>query len=268
LYRAQQAGSGVVKGNEKDRKTRSRARRSAMFSALREVGVVLHYDAKMAELYRLCKEHQIAIPKDAPGTGPVTPRPVTGHGNVTPGDGLGTGKPEPKPEPDLRKETSSPKEPGDGGMGDAAAPGQVPRAESADVPNSPGAWAVLFWHEFGVEVSPTDIHARKKFWPIATAWVQAGVSVGQMRAAVDRARTEATETIAYLPAYVDRVLASSCSAVVHESRAESAARARMQEAAPLAASRGPAPLHPPAGGEGYAYFEQAAARVPALEEVQ
>lgn len=152
------------------------------------------------------------------------------------------------------KETSSPKTDGD------ATPVQ-PAADT--VPKSAGDWAIRFGQEFGVEVDPLDARDRKKFWPIATAWVAAGVTLGQMRAAVQRARDEATEGIAYLPAYVDRVLASM-SAPPAESRAESAARVRMQQAAPLAAARAPAGAAPAPMGDGYQFFKDQAAVVPAL----
>ena len=114
-YRAQQAGQGVVKGNEKDRKARSRARRSAMFSALREAGVVLPYNTSMAELYRQCRTHGLPLPKDDAGT----PHAVTGDGTepgqVTPRHALGTGKPEPEPKPLI------PPNPPAGGAGDSGA---------------------------------------------------------------------------------------------------------------------------------------------------
>lgn len=77
---------------------------------------------------------------------------------------------------------------------------------AADVPASEADWAMTFG-EFGVQVDHTSVHDRKKFWPLANGWCRSGVSVGQMRGAVDRARREAREPIAYLPAYVDRVLA-------------------------------------------------------------
>lgn len=256
-YRAQQAGNGVVKSNEKDRKARSRSRRSAMFSALRGVGVVLPYDTKMAELYRLCKAHQLHISEDAPVTEHAVTGDVTGHGQVTDSHALGTGKPKPKPKPIL-KETSSPKDDGD------ATPVQ-PAADT--VPKSAGDWAIRFGQEFGVEVDPLDARDRKKFWPIAAAWVSAGVTLGQMRAAVQRARDEATEGIAYLPAYVDRVLASMSAPPV-ESRAEAAARSRMAEAAPLAAARGPSTAPPVAMGDGYQFFKDQAAGVRALPPVE
>lgn len=53
-----------------------------------------------------------------------------------------------------------------------------------------------------------SVHDRAKFWPLAAGWIAAGVSVGQMRRACAKARAEATEPIAYLPAYADRVLSS------------------------------------------------------------
>lgn len=87
------------------------------------------------------------------------------------------------------------------------------------VPASEGEWAVAF-AEFGVQVDHTSIHDRKKFWPLANGWCASGVSVGQMRRAVARARSEAKEAIAYLPAYVDRVLAGASVPKVGRSEAD------------------------------------------------
>ena len=153
------------------------------------------------------------------------------------------------------KETSSPK-------ADDDAPPVQPPVQRADneVPKSEGEWAMLFGSEFGVEVDHTDLRDRKKFWPLAKGWVQAGVSLGQMRDAVAKARAESTEGIVYLPAYVDRVLASM-SAPPAESRAEAAARARMQQAAPLAAAQAPAHGAPVAMADGYQFFKDQAALV-------
>ncbi|MBD9395151.1 YdaU family protein [Acidovorax sp. ACV01] len=153
------------------------------------------------------------------------------------------------------KETSSPKADDDA---------TVVQPSADTVPKSEGEWAMLFGPEFGVEVDHTDLQDRKKFWPKAKAWVSAGVSLGQMRDAVAKARVEATEGIAYLPAYVDRVLASM-SAPPAESRAEAAARARMAEAAPLAAARAPAhAAAPTAMADGYQFFQDQAAGARAL----
>ena len=55
---------------------------------------------------------------------------------------------------------------------------------------------------------PASLQHRQKFVPLAKGWIDAGISVGQMRDAVAKARSEAKEGIAYLPSYVDRVLAS------------------------------------------------------------
>ena len=157
------------------------------------------------------------------------------------------------------KETSSPKDDGDARV--VSSPELVPGSEPQ--------WAQVFSEEFGVEVDGYSRHDRKKFWPLARGWVGAGVSVGQMRDAVQRARDEATECIAYLPGYVDRVLASM-SAPPPESRTEAAARARMQEAAPLAAARQPvgAPKHSSEAVpalDGFAYFARQVKTFPSLE---
>lgn len=81
-------------------------------------------------------------------------------------------------------------------------------ADDAVVPASHGEWMRVFDEAFGVEVDPASLQHRQKFVPLAKGWIDAGVSVGQMRDAVAKARSEAKEGIAYLPSYVDRVLAS------------------------------------------------------------
>lgn len=159
-----------------------------------------------------------------------------------------------------RKETSSPKDGGD-------ATGVQPERLADDaVPSSEAAWSVVFGQEFGVEVGPTDLQSRKKFWPLAAGWVAAGLSVGQMRAAVAKARLEAKEGIAYLPAYVDRVLATMQQpAAAAESVVERAARERMSDLAPLAAAQAPVAKPAPVV-DGYAFFAAQAA-APALIEM-
>ena len=79
----------------------------------------------------------------------------------------------------------------------------------AYVPANPAEWATFFGAEYGIEVSVSSQHDRRKFVPLATSWVNADITLGRMRHAIERAYAEATEPIAYLPAYVDRVLASS-----------------------------------------------------------
>ena len=158
-----------------------------------------------------------------------------------------------------QKETSSPKD------GDGEASVQPVRLADSEVPSSDAQWSVLFGQEFGVEIDPTSVQDRKKFFPLAKGWVAAGLSVGQMRDAVQKARLEAKEGIAYLPAYVDRVLASMqqprCTA---ESFVERAARERMSDLAPLAAAKSPDVPGQPV--DGYSFF-QSQARAHALPAV-
>lgn len=78
-FRAQQANNGVVKGNEKDRQARSRARRAAIFSALRTAGHSPAWNTSMRDLLALCREHGVAVPTDAPVTRPDTAGAVTRH---------------------------------------------------------------------------------------------------------------------------------------------------------------------------------------------
>lgn len=76
-------------------------------------------------------------------------------------------------------------------------------------PTSWAAWS-RWWREVrGIEVDPRSPHDRKRFVPLAERWIAAGVTREQMRRALERAEDEASEPIAYLPAYVDRVLANA-----------------------------------------------------------
>lgn len=257
-FKAAQADAGVVKSNEKQRQARSRAERSAMFSALKAAGVAVKWNSRMGTLRDLCAQHGIALPGAASDTRSDTAPTVTGGVTSAQCHGSGTATQNQNQNQSI-KETSSPKD----GDGDGAA---VVCVAADTVPKSPGDWSMLFDQEFGVQVDPTDVRDRKKFWPMATAWTAAGVTVGQMRAAVQRARNEATEGIAYLPAYVDRVLASMC-APPAESRAEAAARHRMADAAPLAAARAPSNAPPAAMADGYQFFKDQAEGARALQPV-
>ena len=68
-FKAAQADAGVVKSNEKQRQVRSRAERSAMFSALKAAGVAVKWNSRMGDLRALCAQHGIALA----GVGSVTP---------------------------------------------------------------------------------------------------------------------------------------------------------------------------------------------------
>ncbi|WP_261938261.1 hypothetical protein [Pandoraea sp. NE5] len=81
-------------------------------------------------------------------------------------------------------------------------------ASDGCVPVNPAEWATYFGDEHGISIDPGSAHERKRFVPLATAWCNARVSIGRMRAAIKKAQVEATEAIVFLPAYVDRVLAN------------------------------------------------------------
>ncbi|MFE1574331.1 YdaU family protein [Comamonas odontotermitis] len=140
------------------------------------------------------------------------------------------------------KETSSPK---------------ALRADD-DVPLQVGEWVQVFGDEFGVEVLATNMQDRKKFWPLASGWVNNRVSVGQMRRACRKARAEAKEGIAYLPAYVDRVLVSQCASDVPvETAWQRSQREAVAAGAPFAAAADPV-----TGAvlmDGFAFYENATA---------
>lgn len=77
-------GADERKSNDAERKRRSRERRSAMFAALREVGVVPHFDVTMTELSELVAAN---VTRDVCVTLGVTPRDesrtVTRDGTAT-----------------------------------------------------------------------------------------------------------------------------------------------------------------------------------------
>lgn len=90
-----------------------------------------------------------------------------------------------------------------------AAPVNSPQPDPDDgcVPSDWEQWRKWFEDEQGLETDPYSHHDRGKFCPLAKGWVKAGVTLGQMRKAIQTARDQAAEPIAYLPAYVDVVLA-------------------------------------------------------------
>jgi hypothetical protein len=116
-------------------------------------------------------------------------------------------------------------------------------------PKDPSEWIVVFSKQHGVDVDHRNFHDRKKFWPLAAAWTNAGVTVGQMRAACIKANAEATEPIAWLPAYADRVLASMQSRQTRQQnqpqaesfreRDDRLARERIESICPAIAAKAP-----------------------------
>lgn len=88
-FQAQQTGRGQVKANENERQKRSRARRAAIFAALRSIGVVPPAKIKSDALMALCREHRVTV-TDVDvlidgvqfDVGVALQKPA-GHGNVT-----------------------------------------------------------------------------------------------------------------------------------------------------------------------------------------
>ncbi|AOJ10357.1 hypothetical protein [Burkholderia mayonis] len=76
------------------------------------------------------------------------------------------------------------------------------------VPCDSAAWCRYFAERHGVEIDHTSVHQRAKAFPLFAAWTKAGITRRRMDEAVAKAQAEATESIAFLPAYVDRILAS------------------------------------------------------------
>jgi uncharacterized protein YdaU (DUF1376 family) len=79
--------------HEKDRQKRYRERRSAMFEALRSMGIVPAWDVSMKDLQRLFEQHC-----NAPATSPETD--LQRNGDVS-GDGPATAIPTPTPTPSI-----------------------------------------------------------------------------------------------------------------------------------------------------------------------
>lgn len=81
-----------------------------------------------------------------------------------------------------------------------------PPPDDAEQPKTWEAWRRFFEAEHGLAVSPYSATDREKFCPLAKGWIEAGVTFGLMRRAIEKARAESPEPITYLPAYVDKVL--------------------------------------------------------------
>lgn len=117
----------------------------------------------------------------------------------------------PESPPDRNREGEGEREGEVNNVGAVIASGESPRDardDDATVPKDPAEWARYFRDEHGIELQATNVHHRNKAWPLFLAWIKAGITIGQMNAAVKKAHAEAETAIAFLPAYVDRVLAT------------------------------------------------------------
>ncbi|WAL81497.1 YdaU family protein [Pandoraea sp. XJJ-1] len=191
-----------------ERQKRYRERRKSLYEALRNHGITMPFDASIEAL------------EDALLRVAVTPRVTPKHngsdanGDVTE-DVTATATRSQTPEARSQSEIV---------IGASNAVGaRVTRFDDDVVPLNEADWAKFYGDEHGIVFDPANVHDRKKFMPLAKAWVNAGVSVGQMRAAIIDAQGRATEAIAYLPAYVDRVLANQGAPRASPRSAENAA---------------------------------------------
>ncbi|WKZ84189.1 YdaU family protein [Ralstonia pickettii] len=88
----------------------------------------------------------------------------------------------------------------------------IARDDDDLVPGDPAAWCRYWRERHGVEINASSVHHRNKTWPLFAAWTNAGITRRLMDTAVAKAQAEAKQTIAFLPSYVDRVLATMQSA--------------------------------------------------------
>lgn len=96
-------------------------------------------------------------------------------------------------------------------IGSVITSGESPRVARDDdptIPKNPAEWCRYFAEEHGVELNASNVHHRTKAWPLFVAWTKAGVTIGLMNRACQKAKDEAETAIAFLPAYVDRVIAT------------------------------------------------------------
>ena len=175
------------------RQQRYRERRKELFAVLREHGIVPSKDAKMDELERLVASLP-ASPNVTQSVTGETHGDVTHDATATANDNDSTGQGQEK----------------DKTKGSVIA-GGIARRDGGDdetVPKDAAEWARYFRDRHGVELNPSSKHDRTKAWPLFTAWTNAGVSIGLMERAISKARADAKGPIAFLPAYVDSVIAS------------------------------------------------------------
>ncbi len=84
-------------------------------------------------------------------------------------------------------------------------------AEAGPIPDPPrleGHWLAWFNREAGTAFEASSRFDREGLWPLFKRWCDTGITQQQMREAVRLAQETATEPIANLPKYVDRVLAN------------------------------------------------------------
>lgn len=187
--RPEHAEKKNTKEGNRERQRKSRERRKALFEALAGHGVVPPYNTPMRDLEAMLERCMSQEKRDM--SQPVTRDSVT----TVMAPVMGNHSPLP---------TTQEKD-----SGQSIASGTAEPRAHANPPRHAGDWASYFRDRYGVEIDVSSIHDRRKVWPIFTAWCEAGLTLEQIDAAVTQARKQAKQPIAFLPSYVDRVLASS-----------------------------------------------------------
>lgn len=185
----------VKKANEDNRLKKHRDERAKLFKALTDAGGHAPWNIGIAELRALVERLS-----SVPAMPPVTPnKPLPETAPATPATAT-------------QSPSTIPQTPVVNTIGTVIVGGSSTRDaendENPTVPKDAGEWQRYYRERYGVELDATNVHDRKKAWPLFSAWCDAGVSTAQMDAAVKKARAESKGGIAFLPGYADRVLAT------------------------------------------------------------
>ncbi|WP_412021519.1 DUF1376 domain-containing protein [Burkholderia cepacia] len=188
--------------NTQSRQQRLRERRKAMFEQLRRHDIIPAWDTKTAELERLIAS--LGSPQPVtPNVPPETPN-VTGSVTESVTGDVTRDAPATAIEKDRTVQDSKPV----GTVIVTGASSGIAREDDDLPPRDNAEWIRYFADRHGVTVDPMNLHERKKAFPLFAAWTNAGVTRSRMDRAIAKAQAEAKAPIAFLPAYVDRVLAT------------------------------------------------------------
>ena len=122
----------------------------------------------------------------------------------------------------------------------------APTFDDDEIPVDRQRWIEFFRDECAVDVDAHSTRDRTKFFPLTAQWIKSGISIGQMRKAVSHSYATAKEGFGYLPAYVDRVLAtqSKPASDTTETTYQRSIRERVAEIAPGVARKAPGQFNP------------------------
>jgi uncharacterized protein YdaU (DUF1376 family) len=190
-YLAGEPEREVKKANEDNRVKRHREERSRLFKILTDAGEHAPWNIRIEDLRKLATkvsgaeleppEPETAMP---PATAPATPATATQY-------------PLPITQYPVVNQTST-----------ANVIARASRTARDDdfVPKNEGEWLRHMASKHGFDADATNVHDRKRYWPIFAAWCNAGIKTSQVDAAVKKAREDASEPISNIVAYANRIL--------------------------------------------------------------